>query len=848
MLLPGDKNNLPKEVKNAIKDAVRDAINSGVYVSGSGVPSLSNLKPTLQQEIQQEIQRRKPIPAAPSRGDLISNQPSDDERVWRQTQDKIAREKSYDDYAQRQINRNRNIDDKEFAAQDERRRQERAEWERNQARIAQELEEQQRQQSIRNRGVFGPKKSHLGDKFIGRGIQDNFNKWNDGNESLRWGGDDVGWQMMGADGGMRNLTDSEQKLYRKARGRALAQNLHTSWNSRTPSVWQGALSNKGVASMLGSVLPFTGVAAATSIVSGVRGTAGLGRYAVEALGQGIKEASQGLIKAGVTIVETIGAGVTQALGRSGQGVSKIFSAGVQGGGNLLSTGINAASGIIGAGAGLAGGAVAIGGGLVGAGIGGALGLGVGSAPGALVGGALGVGAAVILAKMVASVASMVSKTLGALGEAFGKFGEVAGKVLSGVIDILQDAYQTGQRLAGNVMGMSRGGAYSVGGSYSMIRTFGAFGISAEQTAGMFANSNALTMAPRTAAWGLGGVGADGSLNGESFMTSLRSQFQGFISQYGAQMGTMIGRTMLRSMGIDNPQMLRAVSTSGGVFNRQMANARELSLSPAALRKWDEDISLLQTTIGQFIEWAKVQIGQEFLPMFQDGLENLIGFVKDHKDEFIDSVKTVGEWFYVKLPFFIKTGLKTMIEALQGWLPGIAKFVDQVVDIGSSMIDWAKELASKWRNKEERDRIKEAKSNKNIDSETGLRWSPGKNQWIDKDGNKYGTIAAYEGGDDSEPVITGINKDGMTLGNRLQKGASGMLESALQMLGDPSQGMTERERKFAEVVGDTIAKKMSEVDVKVESKVIVEATSDMYAKIMDYQAQATWRKMSIAAGG
>lgn len=215
-------------------------------------------------------------------------------------------------------------------------------------------------------------------------------------------------------------------------------------------------------------------------------------------------------------------------------------------------------------------------------------------------------------------------------------------------------------------------------AFGMQQRFGAFGVGGDQLSQMFggAGQNPMMFRMKAALFGLPGYQSEG------FIPALAERYQGMAR--GGPMGFMMAQNMMSTLGINNPQMLGLANLPQRAIREQMGFQERvqsrIGLDPEAMRRMGEELPLIMARIGLVIDGLKVRLGQELLPLLENGIGALADYLADKIPTIVEYIQRGAEWLWSDFPVLV-------VQALQRILEGGARFLDGAQVVVGAVGEW-----------------------------------------------------------------------------------------------------------------------------------------------------------------
>jgi hypothetical protein len=404
----------------------------------------------------------------------------------------------------------------------------------------------------------------------------------------------------------------------------------------------------------------------------------LGASIVDHITDGTKAVIQGAWKGGTAIADALASAVLKPFGASGALVGQFASQIGATFGKLLTSGLDMAGSLLQKAGGVAGLLFGVGA----AGLGAVL---LGPVSG-LIGAALGTLVAKALLTVVDAVAGIISSVLQKLGAAFGELGELVGGFIRTFVGVLEDAINAANAFSRQVLSVSQHTGIGIGAAQSQVQMNAAFGMSAAQTASAYSPMNRMPLyqGPMDAA-----LGISGAMGSEEHFRSVIEQAR--------KLPLVLRRVMLQSQPEGEDFWLRIVGMPDEKIARQLDFSKMFRIPPSALQAFDQDVSMLMGSIGQFTEWAKVTLATAFLPAITKVLTGGMEFIRDHQKQIVEGIVDIGYWFYVKLPEYVLKGVSVIGHGLAAVFDSIANLLHSLRDNFVPFLSFIDTIANALRN-------------------------------------------------------------------------------------------------------------------------------------------------------
>ncbi len=266
--------------------------------------------------------------------------------------------------------------------------------------------------------------------------------------------------------------------------------------------------------------------------------------------------------------------------------------------------------------------------------------------------------------------------LDAVSDMFGRVAQAITTTMQGVATVIRDTFRDATEYARNAMQMVYVGGYGVGESLGAIATFGAFGLSPAQTAGLFGS---WTMRPEFLEARLAPLGglrraATGEIDWPATLRAMRSA----LSSYPEMAQYPMLQALLGAQGAN--LLMPLMQMEEGAFEEALGASRNLTPQVERVRALREELMPLQGQVALLAQTLKLELASAALEPVLTLLRAMVGLVRENRD-------AITGW------------LRQLPERLADWLARAAeyaeRFADSLPEIGRRLGEIADHLRSLW---------------------------------------------------------------------------------------------------------------------------------------------------------
>lgn len=241
-----------------------------------------------------------------------------------------------------------------------------------------------------------------------------------------------------------------------------------------------------------------------------------------------------------------------------------------------------------------------------------------------------------------------------LGIAFGQV-VAAGSALAAFAGAVWAATSAALTFANAASDLNSRTGFGLGRSAGILDRFGIQGVSAGGVQSVFANQTPFVANLKAQAFGLP------SIDSASFGESLARRFG---QNAGSVIGQFMNRSMMKVIGIDNPEFQRLASTSpttqrqNTAFQRQVDSS--LGLSPQALDSLTEQIPAALSRLGYLVTKVGQTLVTVALPLIEDALSTITNTLGAQAGGIRGAIESAVRFVFVKVgPMFVE-GFSTIV--------------------------------------------------------------------------------------------------------------------------------------------------------------------------------------------
>jgi hypothetical protein len=306
--------------------------------------------------------------------------------------------------------------------------------------------------------------------------------------------------------------------------------------------------------------------------------------------------------------------------------------------------------------------------------------------------------------VVRGLVGAVGSIIGAVGNAAGsilKAGSTIGGVFLGAIAAaatgLKAVTSAAMEFAKNARTFSAQTGIGVGQSGSILNNLSALGIGNDAAGAAFGNQNPGVFGMKAGVFGLP------SYTDPEFVARFAARYQQLNSQ--GMIGNIMARAMSRTLGVDNPEFLRAATYSPANIQRNQAysqniNAR-LGLDPREIARLSEEIPLGLARLTSGLTAISQKVVSIALPYLESGVARAADFIAANADKIGGWIETAVTWIFETGPQLLATGFQMLTGAAQWGVDGIIGIAEWVganlPGILSNAVQWVADGLSSFSN-------------------------------------------------------------------------------------------------------------------------------------------------------